>query len=131
MNPIVIQIAAITNAFIFTILSIYQVLLVLGIPIGEASWGGQYKVLPVKFRIGSAISVFILSFSSIVFLQYGNIISTIFVIPWENIIVWIITIYMGLNTFGNFCSKSKYEKLIMTPITIIAFLAGLIVAIFE
>jgi len=45
---------------IFSIL-LFQVVFVLGAPLGHLAWGDQHKVLPKNLRIGSATSVVILA----------------------------------------------------------------------
>jgi hypothetical protein len=34
------------------------------------------------------------------------------------VFVWIIAVYLAINTLMNLISKSKWEKLIMTPISL-------------
>ena len=88
--------------------------------------GGKYKVFPKPLRIASAFSALVLLFMGFVFLEQAKVVS----IPFfsTRILVWIFTIYLGINTLGNLASKSKKERLIMTPISTIAFLLGLVIA---
>jgi hypothetical protein len=44
--------------------------------------------------------------------------------------VIIITVFMGLNTLGNLVSKSKKERLVMTPLAGISFLSCLLVLLY-
>lgn len=130
MDDTYIQIAACISAIIFLVISVFQTLLALGFPLGEYSWGGFHKgVLPKKLRISSMISAIILLIIGFVFLVHSKII--LIEIAYLNIIVWIFTIFLGLNTIGNLASKSKKEKMIMTPLSCIAFLSCLFVAIFS
>ena len=40
----------IISAIIFTFIIVLNVLLIFGLPLGELTMGGQYKVLPKKLR---------------------------------------------------------------------------------
>ena len=41
---------------------------------------------------------------------------------------WVVTVYMVLNTFGNFASVSKVERFLFGPMTIVMAIASFIVA---
>lgn len=132
MDDIYIQIAAIVCAAIFLIIAIFQILLALGFPLGDYSWGGFHKgVLPTKLRISSMVSAIFILFIGYVFLKHSKIISIGFNFIPTNIMVWVFTVFLGLNTVGNLISKSRKEKMIMTPLTGIAFLSCLFVSIFS
>ncbi|ADC51364.1 hypothetical protein BpOF4_16605 [Alkalihalophilus pseudofirmus OF4] len=91
--------------------------------------GGYYKVLPVPLRIVSAFNVLILLFMGYVFLVHGGVLTNaIFSLP-TNVLVWVFTIFLGVNTFANLISKSKKERVIMTPLSGMAFLLCLLMII--
>ncbi|MGG1677352.1 hypothetical protein ACIFOT_16575 [Neobacillus sp. NRS-1170] len=126
-----IQIAAITVAVVSSGIAIFQVLLFLGLPLAEYSWGGKYQgVLPKKIRIISLPSAFLLLFFGFIFLIHTKVLSVGFNLP-TNLFVIIITIFMGLNTLGNLASKSKKERRVMTPLAGITFLSCLVVLIYN
>lgn len=53
-------IATLLAVFILSLLSLFQLSLALGAPMGKFAWGGKYKVLPRNLRIGSIyLSLFI------------------------------------------------------------------------
>jgi hypothetical protein len=132
MEEIYIQIAAIISAVILMVIAIFQILLFLGFPLGEYSWGGKHKgVLPPLFRIMSLPSAILLFFMGFVFLIHTTVFSIGFSFVPTHSLVWIFTIFLGINTMGNFASKSKKEKLVMTPLSGIAFLSCLSVSIFS
>jgi hypothetical protein len=129
MKDVLVQIAAIIVAVVSSGIAIFQVLLFLGLPLAEYSWGGKYQgVLPKKMRIMSLISALVLVLFSLLFLIHSRILSLGFNFP-TYIFVIIITIFMGLNTLGNLFSKSNKERLVMTPLAGIAFLSCLLVLI--
>jgi hypothetical protein len=129
MRELIIQIAAIIVAVVLSGIAIFQLLLFFGLPLGEYSWGGKYQgVLPKKMRIMSLSSSLLLVLFGLVFLIHSKILSVGFTFP-TNIFVIIITIFMGLNTLGNMFSKSKKERVVMTPLAGITFLSCLLVLI--
>ncbi|MEH6945173.1 hypothetical protein [Bacillus sp. JJ722] len=115
-----VHISSIVVAIMFVSIAVFQVLLSLGYPLGEFAMGGYYKVLPKKLRIVSAINAMILLFMGYVFLQHTNVLNGFDFLP-TNILVWIITIFLGINTIANLISRSKKERFIMTPLSSIAF----------
>lgn len=106
---------------------IFQILLALGLPLGEYAYGGQNKVLPKKLRISCIAAVLILVFMGLVFLQKSTVIDLPYKILNSNILLGIFSFYLLFNTILNFLSKSKKEKLVMGPITIIGTIAAFII----
>ncbi len=123
-----VHLSAIIVAILFASVAIFQVLLSVGYPLGEYVMGGFHKVLPKKLRILSILNAIILLFMSLVFLIHINVLTTFHFLP-TNILVCIITLYLGLNTVINLLSQSKKERFIMTPLSFIAFLLCLVVSL--
>jgi hypothetical protein len=104
---------------ILTGLAVFQFSLVLGAPLGKYAWGGSHKILPLKLRIGSLISIFLYSLFAFIILDKADIFDSL---KNENIVntgVWILTIYFLFGTLMNSVSRSKYEKFLMTPVSLI------------
>ena len=124
-----VLIAAIIAVAIFVVVSIIQLLLALGLPLGKLAYGGKYEKLPTKMRIMSLVAIGIFALGSISVLEQVAII-TIFNNPiFTLVVVWIIAVYLAFNTLTNAISKSKREKLIMTPLSLISAICCFIVAI--
>lgn len=121
MEESMLHILSIIVTFMFISIAVFQVLLALGLPLGEFAMGGYYKVLPYKLRVASAINAIILLVMGVVFLQHTNVINIFNVLP-TNILVWVITVFLGLNTIANLISRSTKEKYVMTPLSSIAFI---------
>ena len=122
----IVLIAALIAVVFFTVLSIFQLLLAIGLRLGKLAYGGKYEKLPTNMRI-VAIGIFVLASISVleragIIIIFNNQILTM-------IIVWIIAIYLAFNTLLNVLSKSKPEKLIMTPISLISAICCFIVVI--
>ncbi|ADU30571.1 hypothetical protein [Evansella cellulosilytica] len=128
MEGFIITFSAIVTAIILLFIALFQMLLSLGYPLGEFALGGKYKVLPKKHRITSAVNAFILLFMGYSVLLHANIFFITEGFP-NPVLIWIITIFLGFHALANFVSQSKKEKLVMTPISTIAFLLSLIIAL--
>ncbi|SFB08035.1 hypothetical protein SAMN04488072_106238 [Lentibacillus halodurans] len=123
-----VYISSIIVAIMFVFLAIFQVLLTLGYPFGEFTLGGYYKILPKKLRIVSAVSALILLFMGLVLLKHSNVLNGLDFLP-TNILVWIIIISLGLMTLANLISQSKKERHTMTPLSGVAFILCLFIAL--
>ena len=123
-----IYLSAIAVAVIFLSIAIFQVLLSLGYPLGEYAMGGLYKVLPNKLRIISAFNAMLLIFMGFVFLHHANVFDVFRFLPTD-ILVWVITIFLGINSLANLVSRSKKERFVMTPLSSVAFILCLYIAI--
>ncbi len=125
----IVLIAAIIAVVLFTGMSVFQLLLVLGLPFGRLAYGGKYEKLPSKMKITSLIGIIIFIFASLSVLERADII-IIFNNPmFVTVFVWIIAVYLAFNTLMNAISKSKWEKLIMTPISLTLAICCFIVVI--
>ncbi|MBL7127254.1 MAG: hypothetical protein ISS58_08680 [Dehalococcoidales bacterium] len=129
MNAVIAQIAAIATTIGFLGLMCFQILLALGFPFGQVAWGGKYIKLPPGLRIASIFSVAIYVLASILVLERAAIVSVINKSTVVTTGVWILVAFLALNTLSNLASRSKLEKLIMTPVSVTLGLLCLAVAI--
>ena len=125
----VVLIAAIIAVVIFVIISVFQLLLALGLPLGKLAYGGKYEKLPTNMRIMSLVAIGIFALGSISVLERTGIITIFNNSIFTLVVVWIMAIYLAFNTLLNAISKSKQEKLIMTPLSLILSICCFIVAI--
>ena len=82
--------------------------------------GGQYKVFPKKLRLVLVSQLLLQVFFVIVILQMGGHLPLWFSYKTTRIILIIMAVYLSLNVLMNLVSKSKKERLIMTPLSLIA-----------
>ncbi len=61
--------AAIIGAIIFSIIILLSFLIICGLPLGELTMGGQYKIFPKKLRIVLAIQLMLQIFFVVTILQ--------------------------------------------------------------
>ena len=111
---------SILGAVLFGVIVTMTVLVACGLPLGEFTMGGQHKILPKKFRVVAAISVAIQIFSMIIILQAGGFISLWLSFKLTIYICFFFAVYLSLNTIINMISKSRKEKYVMTPLSLIA-----------
>jgi len=123
-----IYVSSIIVAILFVAIAVFQVLLSLGFPLGEFAMGGYHKILPKKLRIASAANALILLFMGFVFLQHTNVLNGMDFLS-TNILVWVITVFLGLNAIANLISRSKKERFVMTPLSGFTFILCLFIAL--
>ena len=108
---------AIIGAGLCLIVIILSVLLICGLPLGELTMGGQYKVYPGKLRIVLVVQLILQVFFVITILQAGGFMPLWFSYKSTKIVCIVMAVYLSLNVVLNFISKSKKEKYIITPLS--------------
>ena len=111
---------SILGAVLFGVIATMTVLVACGFPLGEFTMGGRHKILPKKFRVVAVISVAIQIFAMIIILQAGGFISLSLSFKLTKYICFFFAVYLSLNTIINMISKSRKEKYVMTPLSLIA-----------
>lgn len=110
---------SILGAVLFGLIATMTVLVACGMPLGEFTMGGQHKILPKKFRVVAVISVVIQIFAMIIILQAGGFIPLWLSFKVTKYICFFFAAYLSLNTIMNMFSKSRKEKYVMTPLSLI------------
>jgi len=101
------------------LLSIFHVLILVGVIPSDFIWGGQIDGANGNLYTLEIISLVVtLAFIIIVYLKINPLISGRFK-KIINIGVWVIFAYMLLNTLGNLASGVTIEKLIFTPVSLL------------
>lgn len=120
---------SIIGAGAFSIVIILSILILCGLPLGELTMGGQYKVFPKKLKIVLVTQLILQLFFVIILLQMGEFIPLWFSYNVTKIIGIVMAIYLSINTVMNLISKSKKEKYIMTPLSFVTAICFWITAI--
>ena len=125
-----IEVASFSISLILVGASAFQVMLAAGKPWGEWAFGGQIKGrLPVKFRVASAISVFVYG------LQIWHYIGLVHGIPafgspaTEDTINWVLVAFFAAGAIMNGISRSKKERSLWTPVLLVSLILSLVVAL--
>lgn len=112
----VVTIAALIITILLAFLTIFQLALVFGAPLGAFAWGGQQKVLSSRLRIGSGIAIILYAIFVVFALSKAEIVLLISNPTVLNGGLWVITGYSILGIALNAISKSKLERRVMTPV---------------
>lgn len=111
---------SILGAVLFGVTATITVLVACSLPLGEFTMDGQHKILSKKFRVVAVISVAIQILAMIIILQAGGFISLWLSFKVTKYICFLFAAYLSLNTIMNMISKSRKEKYVMTPLSLIA-----------
>lgn len=120
------EIAAILACIVLAGLALFQLSLIIGLPYGNYAWGGAHKVLPTKLRIGSAVSIVLYILFGLVILGDAELVN---VISSSAFGMWILTAYFFVGVLMNGISRSKKERAVMTPVSLVLALLCLVVAL--
>lgn len=123
------QIATWIAAVGFFGLICFQLLLAIGLPLGQAAWGGKYRILPIRLRIASLLAAIITALALVIIMEKAEVFALFNNQTVVTCLTWIFTGYFGLNIFMNLLSKSRLEKRIMTPVATVLFIMCLLVAL--
>lgn len=103
-------------------LTVFQIALICGAPLGAFAWGGRHRVLPARLRIGSAVSILVYALiATIAWDRVGAI--DVFGGWFSDVAAWVVFAYFMLGIVMNAISRSRPERYTMTPLCIV--LAGL------
>jgi hypothetical protein len=125
-----VRIAAMAAAVLLVSISVFQVLLALGVPWGSAAYGGGSAgpdgVLPSGLRVASAIAAVILAVAAWVMLVRADLVRrgplSARLLRWAT---WVIVAFMVLNTLSNLSSSNPVERWVLGGTTVVlAFLCG-------
>ena len=112
-------IVALAGVLILLGLTVFQLLLILGKPLGDFAWGGQHKVLPKNLRIASVSSIILYIIFAVFLLSKSGIFE---IVAWQPLLdtsMWIFTAYFTLGIFMNLISRNKKERYLMTPVVLV------------
>ncbi len=120
---------SITAAVLFSVIAVLTLLVAFGLPLGELTMGGQHKILPAKMRVMAGLSFIIQLFAVIIILQAGGFTRLWFTSGTTKGICIFFAVYLSLNTVMNALSKSRKERFIMTPLSLITAICFWVTAV--
>jgi hypothetical protein len=125
---LVIMVVAVVGVGLLAALSVLQVSLIAGAPLGRFAWGGQHVVLPVGLRIGSAVAVALYTAFALLMLQTAGAFS---VLPrgLVAVAIWVLAVYFAIGVAVNAASPSRRERAVMTPVSLVLAVACLVLAL--
>ena len=109
-------------------LAVFQLALAGGAPLGRFAWGGQHVVLPTRLRAGSVVSVAVYGVVALLLLQAAGAHS---LLPrgLVDVGMWVLTGYFALGVALNAASRSRPERLVMTPVALALAVVCLVLAL--
>lgn len=113
------QLAALAICAILAGLGVFQVALSCGAPLGRLAWGGNHEVLPARLRIGSAVSVVLYALFAYVAIAAAGMAPPVVNNDVTTVSAWALTAYFTVGVVMNGMSRSKPERLIMTPTALV------------
>jgi hypothetical protein len=117
------EFSAVAVCVVLAGLAVFQGALISGAPLGRMAWGGQHVVLPVRLRIGIALSILLYALFGYAGLAKAGLVPLLVNEAFTAIFVWVLVAYFALGVLMNAISRSKPERLTMTPVA--AALLGL------
>jgi len=110
-------------------LTIFQLALIAGAPLGEYAWGGKHKVLTPKLRVSSILSILLYVIFAWFALAKSGLIPGFQDDATVSMAIWIFFGYFALGIFMNAISRSKKERAVMTPVAALLAVAFFFLAI--
>lgn len=121
-------VAAVAATVVLAVLMCFQVALAAGAPWGRLAWGGRHRVLPSALRFGSGLSILIYALIALILLSRAGVVQ-VFGPTLASVLTWVVTGYLALGVLLNLASRSRPERLVMTPVAGVLAGLGLLVAV--
>lgn len=97
-------------------LTLFQIALIFGAPLGRYAWGGGSKVLPMRLRVASVTSIALYTTFAVFIANKAELVDFIGNRQVLDIGMWVFTVYFFIGIGMNALSRSKPERYLMTPI---------------
>jgi len=111
-----------------TIVILFQIALMVGMPWGSASMGGKFPgVYPKKMRIIAGVNVLVIFVFSLIVLTRSGLIFTN-LMELSRILIWVVVLFCTAGTILNTITPSRIER-IWAPVAAAQLLTGIIIAL--
>lgn len=124
-----IEAVSILVCSVLLLLTLFQISLIFGAPLGRFAWGGAHTVLPTNLRISSAMSILIYAAIAYVVLAKAGMIGSPLSGNTLDVAMWVLAVYFFSGIILNALSRSKSERMVMTPIALILAVSCFIIAL--
>ena len=119
------MITAIALATLLTGLVAFQVALAAGAPWGRAAYGGASARLTARLRTASVVAAVIWAGAAVVVLGRGGVLP----VPLADVLIWVVVALLALGIIANAATRSRVERAIWLPFSVVATVLGVIVAL--
>lgn len=109
-------------------LCVFQLALAAGAPLGRFAWGGKHNTLPTALRIASAASIGVYAWCGAVIADAAGVLE-LFDGTWPRTAAAVLSGYFGAGVILNALSRSRPERIVMTPVAAALASLFLIVAL--
>jgi hypothetical protein len=123
------ELAAVGVCVILAALAVLQIALAAGAPLGRYAWGGQQRVLPTRLRVASIVSVAVYALMAVVVLACADLIGTDLSDRVLQVATWVLAAYFLIGIPLNLASRSRPERLVMTPVVAVLGVLTAVVAL--
>ncbi len=127
-SPAAARIAANVATGGFVLAAVLQLLLALGLLPVTVAWGGSQAILTPQLQIASIAAAILLGLFAYVIRRRAGLVSSTPPSKFIRLAAWVITLYMAVNTLGNFASQSRIEALLFGPISLVLAVSCLLVS---
>ena len=121
------QSAAFVFAGVIAGLCAFQIALGAGAPLGRFAWGGAHERLPAPLRVGSLVSLLVYGACAAIVLDRAGLIDVV-ADDASRIGAWVVAGFLSLGVVMNALSRSKPERLTMTPVALVLAACAYVVA---
>ena len=109
--------AALAACVLLGALAVLQALLACRFPLGRFAWGGQHEILPTRLRVGSVVAVVVyVGIGWVVLARAGLLGGGQGAV---RVVTWVIAGYFLLGAACNLASRSRSERVVMTPVAVV------------
>ena len=123
-------VAAFILVFIQICVALFQLALVLGAPMGEYTMGGQnLGRLPIKLRVGAAISMLVNLAIAGHYLAQTGFVQTLLPAQLNQVANWSLVALTAIGLLMNSISRSKKERQMWVPVLMLSLACAIIVAL--
>jgi FtsH-binding integral membrane protein len=124
------RIAAIVAVALLAVVTVFQIALALGAPLGQAAWGGRHPgVLPTRLRVASGVAaVVVYPLIMVVVLAAAGLIGGDWLPGTGQVVMWALTGLFALGALMNLVSRSKAERLWGPVVGVIAVCCAILAA---
>ncbi|WP_127562321.1 hypothetical protein [Nioella ostreopsis] len=113
----------------FAWLTLFQLLLAAGAPLGHLAWGGAARVLPMRLRLASLGSAVLAGLALITVAQSGGVFAPVLPDSWPRPILWVLAGIFGLSVLANLFGARGAERLHGVPLALICAGSCLVLAL--
>ena len=117
-------------AIVQFVVALFQLALVLGAPMGEYAFGGQYPgKLPTRYRVTSAFSFVLLLAMGGHYLAQAGVFTPLLPDGQNAFVNWVLVGFNLLGLIMNSISRSKKERQMWVPVLLLSVVLAIIVAL--